>query len=124
MVRQIGDLVKDWRRINVSFTRARSKLIIFGSRKTLQAAPILSEFFGLMVTQGWIYSLPPDADKMYTLPLSRSIRKRGAQDVIDKENMPIDNTTRLVKKAKHIKRADGGLLNGRPILRNLLQNGD
>ena len=124
MVRQIGDLVKDWRRINVSFTRARSKLIIFGSRKTLQAAPILSEFFGLMVTQGWIYSLPPDAHKMYTLPLCRSIRKRGAQDVVDKENTPIDNTTRLVKKAKHIKRAEGGLLNGRPILRNLLQNGD
>lgn len=30
---QIGDLLQDWRRLNVAFTRAKSKLIIIGSRK-------------------------------------------------------------------------------------------
>jgi len=37
----IGDLVKDWRPMNVSFTHVRSKLIIIGSRKTLQGVALL-----------------------------------------------------------------------------------
>lgn len=59
---QIGDLVKDWRRMNVSFTRARCKLVIFGSRKTLQREPLLAQFFELMENQGWILALPAGAD--------------------------------------------------------------
>ena len=31
----IGELLKDWRRVNVAVTRARSKLIIIGSKQTL-----------------------------------------------------------------------------------------
>jgi len=58
----IGDLVKDWRRMNVSFTRARSKLVILGSRKTLQREPLLAHFFDLMEGQGWILTLPLGAD--------------------------------------------------------------
>ncbi|KIM71979.1 hypothetical protein PILCRDRAFT_830038 [Piloderma croceum F 1598] len=42
---QFGDLVNGWGRMNVSFTRARSKLIIFG--KMLQSA---SQFFSLLWT--------------------------------------------------------------------------
>ncbi|KAH8829949.1 Dna2-domain-containing protein [Flagelloscypha sp. PMI_526] len=57
----LGDLVKDWRRMNVSFTRARSKLVIFGSRKTLQGEPLLKDFFKLMSSRGWILALPPKA---------------------------------------------------------------
>jgi DNA replication ATP-dependent helicase Dna2 len=32
----IGDLLKDWRRINVAFTRAKTKLIVVGSKRTLK----------------------------------------------------------------------------------------
>ena len=48
--------------MNVSFTRARSKLVIFGSRKTLQREPLLAQFFDLMESQGWILALPSGAD--------------------------------------------------------------
>ncbi|KAJ2927541.1 hypothetical protein H1R20_g9553, partial [Candolleomyces eurysporus] len=58
---KIGDLVKDWRRMNVSFTRARSKLVIFGSRKTLKGDALLGQFFELMEGKGWVYELPPSA---------------------------------------------------------------
>ncbi|KAF8965377.1 AAA domain-containing protein [Flammula alnicola] len=75
---QIGDLVKDWRRMNVSFTRARKKLVIIGSRKTLQREPLLVQFFELMQEQGWIVPLPPAAHLMhasvfgvYTTPAKR-----------------------------------------------------
>ena len=46
----------------MSFTRARSKLVIFGSRKTLHHEPLLGQFFDLMELQGWILALPADAD--------------------------------------------------------------
>ncbi|KAF4585162.1 Tripartite DNA replication factor [Pleurotus pulmonarius] len=62
---QIGDLVKDWRRMNVSFTRAKSKLVLFGSRKTLESTPLLEEFFKLMDLHQWMLKLPPGADKMH-----------------------------------------------------------
>lgn len=55
---QIGDLLKDWRRINVCLTRAKSKLIVFGSRPTLSHADILAQFFEVVEAKGWIYNLP------------------------------------------------------------------
>ncbi|TEB08749.1 Dna2-domain-containing protein [Coprinellus micaceus] len=58
---RVGELVKDWRRMNVSFTRARSKLVIFGSRKTLKVDPLLAQFFELMEERGWVYELPVNA---------------------------------------------------------------
>lgn len=53
--------------MNVSFTRARCKLVIFGSRKTLQREPLLAQFFELMEHQGWILSLPAGADVAHAM---------------------------------------------------------
>lgn len=55
----VGELLKDWRRINVAFTRAKRKLVVFGSRHTLQGSPIFSQFLELMEQQDWIMSLTP-----------------------------------------------------------------
>jgi DNA replication ATP-dependent helicase Dna2 len=60
----IGDLLKDWRRINVAFTRAKTKLIVVGSRDTLKGSgeqEMLSKFIGLMEERDWIYDLPSNA---------------------------------------------------------------
>ena len=85
----IGDLLKDWRRINVAFTRAKTKLLVVGSRSTLQGSvsqdkavnkseksakgerskvdednigeQMLARFVGLMEERHWIYDLPSDA---------------------------------------------------------------
>lgn len=56
-VGNVGELLRDWRRINVSLTRAKKKLVIFGSRGTLQSDRLLSEFFDLMSGRGWIVDL-------------------------------------------------------------------
>ncbi|KAH8084106.1 AAA domain-containing protein [Filobasidium floriforme] len=56
-VGNVGELLRDWRRINVSLTRAKKKLVIFGSRGTLQSDRLLSEFFDLMDGKGWIVDL-------------------------------------------------------------------
>ncbi|KAM0331664.1 hypothetical protein ACHAQA_003343 [Verticillium albo-atrum] len=60
----IGDLLKDWRRINVAFTRAKTKLLVVGSRETLKGAgkeEMLARFIGLMESRAWVYDLPVDA---------------------------------------------------------------
>ncbi|KUI53133.1 DNA replication ATP-dependent helicase/nuclease dna2 [Cytospora mali] len=60
----IGDLLKDWRRINVAFTRAKTKLLVVGSKMTLKGSgceEMLARFIGLMEQRCWIYDLPPDA---------------------------------------------------------------
>lgn len=60
----IGDLLKDWRRINVAFTRAKTKLLVVGSRDTLKGsgeAEMLSKFVRLMEGRDWVYDLPADA---------------------------------------------------------------
>ncbi|KAI9674760.1 MAG: Tripartite DNA replication factor [Caeruleum heppii] len=57
----VGDLLKDWRRINVAFTRARSKLLMVGSRSTLESNPLLRTFLELMEKRGWIYEVPKAA---------------------------------------------------------------
>lgn len=53
---RVGDLLRDWRRINVCFTRAKSKLIIVGSRTTLASAPTLEKFLKIIETNGWMSS--------------------------------------------------------------------
>jgi DNA replication ATP-dependent helicase Dna2 len=60
----IGELLKDWRRINVAFTRAKTKLLVVGSRQTLGGAgeaEMIAKFVRLMEEREWIYDLPHDA---------------------------------------------------------------
>ncbi|XWW98796.1 hypothetical protein V2A60_006799 [Cordyceps javanica] len=63
----IGDLLRDWRRINVAFTRAKTKLLVIGSKTTLSGSNVnnkenmLSRFVALMEQRDWIYNLPTDA---------------------------------------------------------------
>ena len=119
---QIGDLLKDWRRVNVSFTRARSKLIIIGSRKTLDSTELLSEFLALMNQQGWIYSLPVDADDKHPAFHSarsgiRSPAKRS------KENTPAASTSEPSPKKLRTVKVEEGILKGRPILQDVVNGG-
>ncbi|KAF5092734.1 hypothetical protein D0Z00_004437 [Geotrichum galactomycetum] len=61
----VGDLLRDWRRLNVSFTRAKSKLVIVGSRTTLEKVGVLRAFLDLVDDHGWAYELPSGAEGVY-----------------------------------------------------------
>ncbi|KAJ5217327.1 hypothetical protein N7468_010335 [Penicillium chermesinum] len=58
----VGELLKDWRRVNVAFTRARTKLLVLGSRSTLRDGnDLLKKYVRLMEGKDWVYNLPPSA---------------------------------------------------------------
>lgn len=59
----VGELLRDWRRVNVAVTRARSKLLIIGSQTTLALSrnEVLEGLVELMASKGWIFELPANA---------------------------------------------------------------
>ena len=60
-----GDLLREWRRVNVAMTRAKSKLIVFGSHKLMSTIPQFEGFIELFDSRNWFLNLPPSADKIY-----------------------------------------------------------
>jgi DNA replication ATP-dependent helicase Dna2 len=134
--------------MNVSFTRARCKLVIFGSRSTLKPVQLLDDFFQLMDGNGWILQLPPGADAVHRgafaaesngsmdvdqdapsrLAASHKPIKRLADDADEevelrgKENVSSLGEIRARKKLKMggTSRSVAGILKGRPILQDLV----
>ncbi|KAG0212718.1 Tripartite DNA replication factor [Mortierella sp. GBA30] len=108
----VGELLKDWRRINVAFTRAKRKLVIFGSRQTLQGSTVFEQFMRLMDQQDWILKIAPQAQEQHpslvssshSLPKARAREGSGGRPTLldrlieekeeeeDKENIEHDVT--------------------------------
>ena len=54
----VGELLKDWRRINVAVTRAKRKLIMIGSKRTLSYSPVLRRLLEFVTENEWLVTLP------------------------------------------------------------------
>ena len=54
---EVGELLKDWRRINVALTRAKKKLILIGSKRTIVNSEILKSMMDLIEKNDWLYEL-------------------------------------------------------------------
>lgn len=119
MIEKVGNLLKDWRRVNVSFTRAQSKLIIIGSRNTLQTSPLLAEFLALMDERKWVLTLPGGAQDVHPSldPPQKVTRCHTSKRTKENENSP-EGPTPPKKPRSH--NARDGVLKGRPILRDVL----
>ena len=85
---QIGDLLRDWRRINVAITRARSKLIIIGSVRTLRIDNVIRKLIDLCAERGWLYNLPRGAIQSHTFPeIMGSQEKSNPSSAIGSQDM-------------------------------------
>ncbi|KAK9355845.1 hypothetical protein V1523DRAFT_403638 [Lipomyces doorenjongii] len=102
----VGDLLTDWRRLNVTFTRARSKLVIFGSKKTLMAVDMLAKFFELVESKGWIYSVKRDTHLLHP-------------QLLDAGPARTESTVHGRKPQKAAVKL-GAAIESRPILRNII----
>ncbi|GAN02316.1 DNA helicase [Mucor ambiguus] len=63
-----GDLLRDWRRLNVAITRAKSKLVLFGSASTLRASALYSRLLDSFEQKGWMCNLPENAPVLHRRP--------------------------------------------------------
>lgn len=63
-----GALLKELRRVNVAMTRAKSKLIIIGSKSTIGSVPEIKSFVNLLEERNWVYTMCKDALYKYKFP--------------------------------------------------------
>jgi DNA replication ATP-dependent helicase Dna2 len=65
----VGELLRDWRRVNVAFTRAQTKLLVVGSRSTLRDGnDLLRKYIRLVEGKDWVYNLPSGAVDKHVFP--------------------------------------------------------
>jgi len=112
----VGELLRDWRRINVAYTRARSKLIILGSKSTLSSNDLLKDFVGLMERNSWVYTLPADAHLHHRTMTGATGggSPRRTRHAAGQEN---PQTPKRIHG-----RAPQGFLDNRPILKDIMNS--
>ncbi|KAJ1959819.1 DNA replication endonuclease-helicase Dna2, partial [Dipsacomyces acuminosporus] len=74
----IGDLLRDWHRINVAITRARYKLIMVGSKSTLSRSPLLAGMLQAISRDGGLIRIPANTVLPVTTAYSRSIARKNS----------------------------------------------
>ncbi|GAV53204.1 hypothetical protein ZYGR_0AI04880 [Zygosaccharomyces rouxii] len=65
-----GSLLRELRRVNVAMTRAKSKLIIIGSRATVTSVPQMARLINFLNSKNWIYNLPRHFRDLHKFPTS------------------------------------------------------
>ncbi|XP_055363244.1 DNA replication ATP-dependent helicase/nuclease DNA2 isoform X2 [Betta splendens] len=60
----LGELLKDWRRLNVAITRAKHKLLMVGSASTLRRYAPVEKLLNHLQQENMIIQLPPSAHKV------------------------------------------------------------
>ncbi|KAF1799088.1 DNA replication factor Dna2-domain-containing protein [Mucor lusitanicus] len=94
-----GDLLRDWRRLNVAITRAKSKLVLFGSASTLRASALYSRLLDSFEQKGCIYKLPENAQILHKLPGPAATAAAAAQDE-NEQPVPLTPTPKEKKPPK------------------------
>lgn len=147
--RSVGELLKDRRRVNVALTRARSKLVIVGSEKTLSSNELLRDMVRLCREKGWVVDLQGDMvdghafDQVATqtaLTPKRDARKGDGMAVPgsakkrkvlgDVTGPSLHANARSPKKRgvgnrspkKVFNAGERSVFNGRPVLRNIYED--
>lgn len=108
-----GVLLKELRRVNVAMSRAKSKLIMIGSKATIESIPEIGKLMNLLEERGWIYQLKHDFLNSYHFPEEKSSSQREVAPSVHKK--------KNVKKlgAKNIT-ARSNVVKDKPIVRQTL----
>jgi len=134
----VGELLKDWRRINVAFTRAKKKLIVIGSRKTLQGSEVFEQFLRLMERQDWVLRLGLAAHHLHPLLARPGLSlqqttvdvkvEEGEEEEEDKENIKVrvkkeEEAAAAVKQEPKVARASAeSILKRMPTVKAILNS--
>jgi DNA replication ATP-dependent helicase Dna2 len=96
----VGDLLKDWRRVNVALTRAKSKLIILGSRRTLVNNELLSRMLAMLDERSAVVDLPRQADLLHNFNFSSQVAASLTTAALGTPS-PLDTRSGSPKKMQH-----------------------
>lgn len=106
----LGDLLKEWRRFNVAITRARCKLIIFGSKKLLESEEQFEGFMEMIKENKWDFDLVDGDDKVASeLELSSAVvgaLKSDADESVENTQIMfkgINTDSKAVQRTKLLK---------------------
>ncbi|KAF7191210.1 DNA replication ATP-dependent helicase/nuclease DNA2 [Pseudocercospora fuligena] len=111
-VRIVGDLLKDWRRVNVALTRGRSKLVVFGNRETLKHNELLDKMLNMMDERHWTFDLPTNADGVHRFNFST----QDAEHIAEKQSPSPKKTTKASpSKLSPTKRGSPSKQGGSPV---------
>lgn len=106
-----GSLLKELRRVNVAMTRAKSKLIIIGSRNTIGSVNEMKSFFQLLEREGWMYDLNSDCLDAYRFPKYASVTKESTRVATNVKKLggskPIDENSRVLRDKPIIRQVLG-----------------
>jgi DNA replication ATP-dependent helicase Dna2 len=121
----VGELLRDWRRVNVAFTRARTKLIVLGSKRTLIANELLEKFVSLMEMREWVYDLPSNAQHKHHIPLfSSQVPDQAKAKEKERENKSLVEGLRVPGKRvdgrKALVEGRRDFLGSRPMLQDVI----
>lgn len=105
-----GSLLKELRRVNVAMTRAKSKLIIAGSKKTIGSLPQIRDFINLLKERDWIYELAPNFLQAYEFG-------DESEQMAEEENSPKSQTR--TRGAKNLN-SQSKIFKDKPIIRQAI----
>ena len=133
----VGELLKDWRRVNVALTRARTKLLVLGSKGTLIGNELLRDFIALMGGKGWWYDLSVGALEGHVFEdVPTQLSGKGTADIkaevdygkakVNFERQPLGKgkEKRVGRRipAKQGKLDVNALMGKRPVLRDIVND--
>ncbi|KAL8724048.1 MAG: hypothetical protein Q9181_007011 [Wetmoreana brouardii] len=133
----VGELLRDWRRVNVALTRARTKFLILGSKSTMMGNELLERFVKFMDGRNWVYDLPKGALEGHVFddgatPLTAKIGSHDEVKEVQKKDIPkpkridafFEKSKGKESKAptKSGKVTEKALLGSRPVLRDIVND--
>ncbi|KAJ0402867.1 hypothetical protein P43SY_000481 [Pythium insidiosum] len=78
----VGELLTDWRRINVALTRAKQKLVLVGSKRTLRSGSALFQvLMQLIEERRWDFKLEKNATQIIDRPEPEREHELNRRDV-------------------------------------------
>lgn len=133
----VGELLKDWRRVNVALTRARTKLLVLGSKSTLVGNELLRDLVALMEGNGWWFDLPVGACEGHVFEdIQTQISGRGSAEIkaeadsgkpkvkAERQVLGEGKENRMGRRmpAKQGKLDVNALMGKRPVLRDIIND--
>jgi DNA replication ATP-dependent helicase Dna2 len=109
----IGRLLNDVKRINVALTRARKKLIIVGSKRTMRRSNLLRRLWNLMESNQWTMDLSQEQYGTHKARLDRVFQPSSKTSSLPSSKGSPDEERRKSRAKSHV------LLRGRPVLQDV-----